>query len=258
MAKQLIAANRGKSIASLSSMLKQIYLAQAKDQIDRMTREQQPESDAILTAVLADLRALFERYADDRGPLLAHLSALSRSNDLSDEPVPEGADRIETSRIEQANKLRAQIRQMDSAYDQQAQVLLDAAYAKIDEEIRKLQAEADQIRAAAAAQAQAEAESKANKTQTAINVELKGLVPDVLPPVPSRRVVVPGSPSLPEAPTDKTDAIFGSLDERRRLLDHEVDIWIKTTGRQRSSSKAGARDATEDFLRWRSAHTVGP
>jgi hypothetical protein len=258
MAKQLIAANRGKSIAALASMLKQIYLAQAKDRIDRMAHDQQPETDAIIDSVLADLRALFERYGEERGPLLAHLNALARSNDLADEPIPSGADRIESSRIEKANTLREQIRQMDSAYDQQAQTLLDAAYAKIGEEIRKLQIQADQIRVAAAAKAQAEAESKATKTETAINVELKDLVPDALPAVPSRQVVVPGSPSLPKAPTDKTDAIFGSLEERRRLIDREVDVWVKTTGRQRASSAAGARDATEEFLRWRSAHTVGP
>lgn len=258
MAKQLIAANRGKSIASLSSMLKQIYLAQAKDKIDRMEHDQQPETDAILDAVLTDLRAMFVRYGEERGPLLAHLGALARSNDLADEQVPDGADAIETSRIEKANKLRAESRKLDAEYDSQAQVLLDAAYAKISDAIGKLEAEASRVRAEAEAKAQAEAESKATKTQTEIDVQLQGLVPDALPTVPARQVNVPGSPALPEAPNDKTDTLFGSLEERRRLLDHEVDIWVKTTGRTRASSKLGARDATEDFLRWRSAHTVGP
>lgn len=258
VAKQIIEENRGKSIASLSSMLRRIYLAQADDRIDRMNRDQQPESDALLDESLAGIRALFERYGEERGPLLAHLGALARSTDLSVDPIPAGADEIEKSRKTRANELRVQIRRLDSAYEQQAQALLDQAYAKIQEQIKALEVQAEMIRKAAESKAVQDAESKARQTQADLSVRINDLVPDALPAVPSRKVAVPGSASLPNAPSDKTDAIFGSLEERRRLIDREVDIWVKTTGRVRSSTKDGVTDATEDFLQWRRAHTVGP
>src|SRR5438045_3999500 len=51
-AKRLIEQNRGKSIEALSTMLKQIYLARAEDEIANRTREGQPAQEAILAAAL--------------------------------------------------------------------------------------------------------------------------------------------------------------------------------------------------------------
>ena len=257
-AKRLIEENRNKSIASLSAMLTRIYEAQAEDEIERRRVALLPERDLIFNAALQRLREVFEQYGQRRGPLLAALNNLARSPDLKDQQIPTTADGIQKLRITRSNATRAQIRELDREYDAQARQLLAEAQQQIQAEIAKLQEQAKQLRGAAETKAVQEAESKATQTQTALNVRIKQLVPEHLPSVPARQVVIPGAAMLPPAPTDTARAIFGSLEERRHLIDQEIDIWIKTTGRERSRAPKGVRDATEEFLQWRRAHEVGP
>src|SRR5436190_1024375 len=55
LAKRLIAENRGKSIASLSTMLKRLYVAQAEDEIAKRSREGLPGRETILSAVVEQI-----------------------------------------------------------------------------------------------------------------------------------------------------------------------------------------------------------
>jgi hypothetical protein len=257
-AKRLIAENRGKSISALSSMLKRVYLARANDEIASKLQQDRPEYDTILAAALERLRQTFEAYGEERGPLLAKLSVLARNTELRDQAIPEGPDLIAKQRATEANKVRGEIRELDARYTREATVLLADAEKQIDAAIAAIEEQAKNIRARAEANAIAEAETTATKTQASLDVQVRQLVPEKLASVPARQVVVPGSAPLPPPPTDKTKPIFGSLEERRRLVDQEIDIWIKTTGRLRSTTTRGVRDATEEFLQWRRAHKVGP
>lgn len=255
-AKRLIAENRGKSIAALSAMLKRIYLAKAEDQIAIQTHDIQPQQDALIAAAFADIRTAFEEYGQKRGPLLVRLNLLARNTELKDQIPP--ADPVAAARVKKANALRGEVRALDAQYNALAAKLLAEADAKIQAAIAALDEQAKQIRTQAESKAVGEAELKANQTQTTLDVQIKQLVPERLAAVPARQVVVPGSTQLPSAPTDTDKPIFGSLDEVRHMIDQEVDIWVGSIGRTRSTSPKGGRDATEEFLQWRSAHKVGP
>src|ERR1051326_6482379 len=106
-AKRIIADNRGRSIASLSALLKRVYVAQADDEIAKRERDIQPEHDTILAAALERLRLAFESYGLDRGPLLAQLNVLVRNTDLADQDVPENGDAITKANILAGNAVRA-------------------------------------------------------------------------------------------------------------------------------------------------------
>lgn len=257
-AKKLIAENRSKSIASFSSMLKRIYVAQANDEIAKRDRDVQPERDGILDAALKRLRQAFDAYGAERGPLVAQLNVLVRNTNLADQSIPDNADPITKSHIVKANQIRVQLREIEARYNKQAANLLDAAEKEIQSEIAALAEQAKKIRSTAEAKAMKEAEGKATQTQVSLDVQVTQLVPESLPGVPAKQVAVPGSPPLPAPPANPSGTIFGSLEERRHLLDQEVQIWIRSTGRIRSLTPQGGRDATEEFTQWRRAHKVGP
>ena len=257
-AKRLISENRSRSIAALSSMLKRIYLAQAEDQIAKNSKELQPGADSIIAAAYEKVRLALDSYGQERGPLLAQLNAWVGNIDLADQAIPDHADAVMKVNIPKANLVRAQIRSLDSKYNAEAAKILADAQAQIDSQIAALTLQANQTRATAQAKAQKEAESQATKTQTSLDVQVQQLVPESLPSEPAREVTVPGTRPMLQAPIDNEKPIFGSLAERRHLLDQQVDIWIRTTGHTRSTTPKGVRDATEDFLQWRSAHKVGP
>ncbi len=258
-ARRLIEENRGRSIATLSAMLTRVYLAQATAENAKREKDVQPEHDTILQAALERLREAFEAYGQERGPYVARLNVLARNTDLEDQAVPENADPIAKANILAANKVRADIRALDARYDEKASRLLAEAQAEIEGEIATIQAEAEKTRAAAEHKALQDAESKANQTQVSLDVQVKQVVPGSLPAVPPRQVIVPGSAPMPALPKGVVQPIFGSLEERRRLLDQEIDIWVRTTGHIRTKPGAkNSRDATAEFLQWRSAHKVGP
>jgi len=257
-AKKLIEENRNRSIATLSSMLERIYVARANDANAVREKAAQPEQSKILASAVTRLRQAFEAYARQRGPLLPRLNALAHGTDLAPVPISEGATPLATRRITEANKLRGQIRSLDAAYDADATKILSDAQKEIEDETAALGRQAEAVRAAAHAQALSEAESQATATQTSLNVQVTKLLPESLPAVASRDVTIPGSRPLAAAPESKNQPIFGSLDEHRRLIDEQIDIWVKSTGGVRSLTPRGAHDRTEEFLQWRSAHKVGP
>lgn len=259
LAKKLIAANRETSIESLQRLLRRIYLAKAEDEITKREKELQPSQYAFLDQAFADLRALFERYGEERGPLLAELNIKGNGKlTLFDQPVPENAGAITKYNLLRANELRRQLRQIDFNYNAQAEVLFQQAQQQIDAEITRLKAQAAKDRIAAEDRALQEAREQASVSSKPIEVEVQHLLPSTLPAVPSHTATVPGTRSLDKAPENKARQIFGSLEERRRVLDQQIAIWVKTTGKKRASTANGATDATEEFLRWRSAHKVGP
>lgn len=258
MAKKLIAENRQTSIESLQRLLRRIYLAKAEDEITKREKDASPSQDAFFDEAFASLRALFEAYGEERGPLLAELNIKANGNlTLFDQPVPETIGAIDRYNLLRSNELRRQLREIAFRYETQAQVLFGEAQAKIDEEITRLRTQAAKERIEAEDRALQDAREQAKVSSAPIEVEIQSLIPPTLPAVPARQVTIPGTKQLPDAPDNKARQIFGSLEERRHILDEQVKIWVETSGMRRSLKPDGADDATEEFLRWRSAHKVG-
>src|SRR5579862_1643 len=182
-AKRLIAENRSRSIASLTSMLDRIYQARASDEIARRAKDAEPEQDTILKAAVERLENAFNIYAGRREPLLTRLSATARSVALEPVPIPMSSSPSATIRIKEANDLRSQIRALDSGFDTEAAQILTDAQKEIQTETAALRNQASKTQADARDQAIAEAESQANATQVSLNVQVTKLLPENLPAV---------------------------------------------------------------------------
>src|SRR5262249_32471040 len=134
-ARKLIAANRGKSIAALSAMLKRVYLAQAEDEIEKRSKEVQPAHQDLMAAAFGHMREELEAYGRLRGPLIAKLSVVARSTSLEPQAAPSDGDAVMLKRIADANELRSQIRALDKEYDSKADGLMAEAEKAIQAEI---------------------------------------------------------------------------------------------------------------------------
>lgn len=257
-AKDLIEQNRTHSIAALSSMLERVYVAQANDAALKREHAARGDQEAILTAALDRLHIIFVEYGGDRGPLLAHLNVLTGNTNLTDEEIPENADGVTRFTTTRSNAIRAKIRALDANFDAEASLLLDQATQEIQAELDQLNQRAATEVGEAKARAAKEAEANAALTKATLDVKVQGLVPEGLEAVPDRTAVVAGTAPLPLPPPHGAGPIFGSLEQRRRIVEEEIDLWIRSTGRLRATSSAGGPDVTEEFLKWKSAHKVGP
>lgn len=256
-AKDLIAASRHQSIESLNALLKSVYLAEAEAVIARNAHSTQPDRVGIFANALARLRAVFVDYGRERGPLLAQLSIHARTTDLAASPIPSDATAIEAYNIQQANLVRGEIRKIDARYEARADQLLAEAQKEIDAQLRVLQGQAEREREEAERRAKEEARRQLSETQLDVDNAVESLIPPSLPAVPAESVTIPAGRSLGAPPTFAPTPVFGSLEQRRRILDQQVDIWIKSTGRRRASKATGARNATDEFLQWRNARNLG-
>jgi hypothetical protein len=258
MAKELIRENRQTSIASLQKLLRRIYLAKAEDEIQKAETGLQPAKDEFFDRAFADLRALFEAYGEERGPLLAELNIQADGNlTLAEQPVPPNSTPLVQYHVRRSNELRVQLREIEERYQTQAQALFTEAQRRIDEEITRLQLAASKARIEAEDKALADAKAQATINSAPIEVEVQQLIPPTLPAIPAHQVTVPGTNKLPDPPVHKGKQIFGSLTSQRHVLDEQIDIWTKTSGLIRSKNPNGAIDVTEEFLRWRNEHKAG-
>lgn len=257
-AKELIAASRHQSIESLNDLLKSVYLAEAEAEIARNAHSTQPDRAGIFAGALAELRAVFLDYGQERGPLLAQLSIYARNTDLAPALAPSDATPIEAYNTRKSNLVREQIREMDARYQARADQLLADAQKEIDAQLRILQGQAERERADAERKAKEEAKRQLSETQVDVDNAVESLIPPSLPAVPAESLTVPAGPGLGAAPTFAPTPLFGSLEQRRRILDQQVDLWIKSKGWRRASKPVGARNATDEFLQWRHARNLGP
>ena len=225
-AKQLIAQNRSRSIETLSTMLERIYRERAEDENAKREKDAEPEDDAILASAVKRLKAVFEAYAAKRGPLVLRLNALAQNTGLLPVPVPADATVHAKLRLNEANGLRSQIRALDATYDTDANKILAGAQQEIETRADALRRQAEAARQEAQAKARSEAESQATATQTALNVQVTKLLPESLPAVAGRTVTIPGSPAPSTPSIPKNPPIFGSLDERRRLIDEQIVAFV--------------------------------
>lgn len=257
-AKELIAASRHQSIESLNDLLKSVYLAEAEAEIARNAHSTQPDRAGIFASALAELRTVFLDYGHERGPLLAQLSIYARNTELAPAPIPSDATPIEAYNIRQANLVREQIRKIDARYQERADHLLAEAQKEIDAQLRILQAQAERERADAERKAKEEAKRQLSETQVDVDNAVESLIPPSLPAVPAESVTIPAGPGLGATRTFAPTSLFGSLEQRRRILDQQVDLWIKSKGWRRALKPTGARNATDEFLQWRNARNLGP
>lgn len=239
-------------------MLSSIRKAHAAEEDEKQAKAIEAKIEARFAGMRQDLGEVFEGYAKDRGILLSNLNLLVGGTDLRRQSIPLGADPVTKWNISKANGIRAEIQKADDEFDSHADAILELARNDIEKISEEHESENRIRRAAAKANDIAEAETMAAQAQTSLEDRVQQLVPERASSVPPRQISVPASTPMSPAPSYNVAPLFGSLEEHRRLLSEQVDLWIMSTGRKRSPKSKGVRDVTDEFLKWRSAHKVGP
>jgi len=218
-------------------------------EIEATTREE-------LSRAQDRIRAEFERYAQERAPLLARLSILVGFPDPNpySKPPDSPLRPVARQRFEEAAQVRGELEALDKRFEANSEAILASVTnlrSDLESALRlRIQAFRDQLNE----RAEREALSQVRLTARDLGLQLLDTPPIVLPPSGTRTATVPGEPPLPAAPKVPSLGIGSGLADRRRLAEQELRIWL---GLNRYRLAPGAPDATGAFQQWRTKYRAG-
>ncbi len=245
-----VQASREKLFEDLKKKLTLTYLSEVQGLRDEKRRELAEREIEKLEKVWEVIREKFEVLASKTGPLNYRLSWLAGFPD----PDPNSRRRVFSNEMRQAQleesaEIRKEILKLEAAYRDEVKGLLaslaaenDAALAQVIEQ-EKLQ-DRDLVR-------QAETEARRRAAQALSAISESAFTPESsLPAQPAASAQ--GVAAEAKRPLDWRSEFRSPWPLRARLKD-EAMIFVRLQGGSWSSSAKGAKDATEEFLEWRSS-----
>lgn len=280
-ARRLIEADRRQAIQTLTQRLRLVqtdkFDAERVKAIDELERAQVVQ----LQALYARLMVIFEAYAKERGPksvradLLqvrnpdlypsrnspADFAKLTGKKPISGTPVEVSPSAIPPSFGEQQRaeliQLAAQIKALDRQYEAEANRLLDSAIAQITSNERAMLEEIDRQYRASLTQAERTARETIGGRRAPTNLNLSQNRSVVVSAVEGRSVGVPGSTGAAAVVTGLILDPIVDAQHIRRSIEQQLEIWLKTRGLVRARSRQSGREATDEFIEWRTSHRLG-
>ena len=250
-ARAIIARNRQEALAQITRELQGSY----QRELNRLRRDTTEALDAErlanLQGAIGKVAALFSSYASRRGPLVARLAFLADfpDRDPNSKRAETPGARIENERIEEAKRLRAEIAVLDAGFDHDSSRIAVSIESESETAIvaflRDL--ELKRVEADRRAEAEARRQIEADRPLRSI-IENRGAMR--LPAEPGKQITVPGGNRLPSPPTVLSPAF-------PNMLQNELQIWAETHYYQISASPQGARNATEEFKKWKQERSPG-
>lgn len=223
----------------LAAELREAYVGLARAEADEYRKAFSDNTEELYEAAFQKLEAVFAAYANSRGEPLSRLAFLR----TLDKDRPKVAAEIKS--------LQERIDALDTAFTTEARTLfadVEAALARrrdlIDKEVRAIFAEFE-------AKAARDAERFTAEVEFGIRSRLGEKSLD-LPGIPSTSITVDGSTSPPPMPRLQHLEEGGFKEERVRS---DLLVWLATKG-YRLGGK-GSRDATQEFIAWRSSRQGG-
>jgi hypothetical protein len=190
-------------------------------------------------------------YADERGPRLAALAVIVGWPD----PNPESKGDPTKMRVIQkhffleAQRLRKELAVVDKDFSDKVAGIMNDAQGKFADEQAAGRLDIDKFRDDLNRNADAEAARQVRSTPKELDIRLAGARTTVLPATPPSVVTIPATAPF-DAPPKVTFTGVG-LEDQRRLVEHDLRIWLALNRFSLSKSKKGAKDKTDEFLKWR-------
>lgn len=241
-----IARNRRDTEAAVRKRLERAYLADVQRARTARRQELEPKHEALLDEVYAGLRAVFERYANQRYLPQVELALRVGWPD----PDPEST-RTAPARVVE---LRKRLAELDGEYRRERDARFAAAYEVIDAELSGLLTEMARLEAEALDRATREAAARARATEVEALAKSPMRKNVRLPALPKVTVTTRAPDPPIEAPRLATPD-FGDVDQR--LLESELRIFLAHRGYRRAGRPHGVRDATQEFIEWRKPFHAG-
>lgn len=243
-----VQASREKLFQDLKRKLTLTYLSEVQGLRDEKRLELAEKELEKLERVWEVIRGKFEILAAKTGPLTYRLSWLAGFPD----PDPNSrrrslVDELRKAQLEESAELRKQIKALEDSYRAEVRALLanleadnESALAQVIEQ-EKLQ-DGDLIR-------QAETEARRRAAQVLSAISESAFTPESsLPAQPAS--LAQGAAAQAKRPQDWRSEYRSPWPLRARLKD-EAMIFVRLQGGAWSPTAKGAKDATQEFLKWR-------
>lgn len=257
---EMFLAGQAKAQADLLARLREVNKDAVREfQLQQETSISGDEARAYLNAN-AQIRPLFDKWASERAPIFSSL-ALKEGfpiPEIQEKPSSKPRTPLQQRQAQETKLLRTQLQSLDDKFKADSNAILDLVTQKshvsksdLGPKVAALAAELDR-------KAVNEAKAQIRKAESKLSFQLSDVSSIQLPQSPSRRLTIPAERAMDPAPQVPSGGILESEADRRRWLDHELQIWLALNRYTLSTTRSGHRDATQEFQIWRQQHGAGP
>lgn len=252
-ARAIVAKSEQDAVREIARRLVKTYLNEVDDLEAEHTRKLDPSLKARAETAFADIRSLFETYAQKRGPLLVKLAARSGWPDPDPDSlrVPDDSNKRRLQSFLIAKGLREQIKDLDARYDADVKKLIADYEADNRQTLAGMKIAIEELRSKKLEQAEAEARKQVESAREKIHSLVVGDPSVTLESVPQKEVAFPSA--SPKVLSPSVRSVDSSAGEEIRA---DLQIWL-AQNRFQLAKKGAARDATEDFKQWRNIRLNG-
>jgi hypothetical protein len=167
-----------------------------------------------------------------------------------DNPLPPALKK----RFDETVALREQLKEIDREFKADVEHILATVQDLVASELTAMRLRIEQFKDELDRRAAEEADAQVRETVGELGLELIAPQNLVMDATSARTVTIGAEPPFRPAPDVPSAGILQGKADRERLIRHELEIWL---GLNRYTLAAGGRDATNEFLRWRSQFEVG-
>ncbi|AIE85178.1 hypothetical protein OP10G_1810 [Fimbriimonas ginsengisoli Gsoil 348] len=244
------------ALVALERRLRDYYRIQADAFELEKGREVDKEAATDYLEANAKIRLAFEAYGNARAPKVTRLAVLVGFPDPNPNSIPPKLPMrpVSQARFDEAKRLREELAALDAKFNAQAEQILAAVVSETAADREAMRKTIETFRNELNRRAETEAQAEVRTSVKELGLQLTEPSPVLVPGTPARQVEIPAEAPLPPAPKVPSVGIPSGLADRRRLLQHELTIWL---GLNRYRLEKGGRDATEDFQRWRETYRAG-
>ncbi len=251
--RDLLEAESAVARTAISERLKQYYQAEIDEFFEMEYADLAPAAQEEWKAYREKIRPIFERYAKQRGPLLVSLTVLTEF------PNPEQLVKVDPesepaiqSRVERIREFQRQIAQLDKQYELEIATVDGQTRTAIQNREEQMNARVEAKRKENNQRAEREARQQVNTLTDVLNERLV--------PQGAKRLPFRDGASL-SVELRSTNSGFKGVPSTSRTVVLPTDIhgqlqtWLALNGYDFAGSPAGARDATQEFIKWRAGLT---
>lgn len=250
-AREILEENRRLAVRELTRLLAQRYVREVERAGAERIKGLEPGRATAYQQATEAVWQEFLRYAEARGEKVARLTSIVGFPDPNPQslpprtPVPSFVQKD----LDEAARLRREIQEMDLAYEQKIGEILAQVGKQYDVNLTEARVEIEKDRAAAMQRAESEAVQEASRTYRSLAPLLMGSQKMELAGQPAQSVTLPAIPAPAAPPQIRERAL--TLEERRRILKSQLDIWLALNHYELADNASGGDNVTTDFVAWR-------
>jgi hypothetical protein len=245
--------SRNRSYQIIVRRLHAAYIREALALRDKKLADFDPSRRAVVAGALAKISVAYQAYTDQVGPKYATLAVIAGFPD----PDPNSrrkqstTDGMAAAATKKAAALRVDIAARNQAFQDFSKATLQTAEAETNAQLKKLLADIAQETANADARASTAARAEVKLAQAQIGQLLADKPMLEMPAVPESRMTTSPGPTrgsqvrLPEGANQPLTA------DSPELVKSDLDVWL-AVNRYQLGRKDAARNATQEFVAWRS------